>query len=161
MRILLTTTAFLTLVLSMSHAETPTVSSSAKAFGSDEQTLNAIEHGWCDAFLKGDADYIDSVIDASYVQTNVRGEVTSKSQELEELRRGDIAYERFETSDLKIKVYDNAAVVVGQTFIKGRLKATGREINATIRFTDTFVKRGGVWKIVASQTTLPPNKAGT
>ncbi len=140
------------------NAETPTAGLNSKVSGNEEQAIDSIEHRWCEAFLKNDADYIDSVMDPTFVQTNVRGEISDKPQELAELRQGDIDYERFETSDLKIHLYDNAAVVTGQTYIKGKVKATGREINAAIRITDTFIKRDGVWKIVASHTTLVPAK---
>jgi ketosteroid isomerase-like protein len=142
-----------------SNAETPTAGLNPKVSASDEQTINSIEHRWCEAFLKGDADYIDSVMDPTFVQTNVRGEISDKPQELTELRHGDIDYDRFETSDLKVHLYDNCAVVTGQTYIKGKVKATGRQIDASIRITDTFVKRNGAWKIVASHTTMVPAKS--
>jgi ketosteroid isomerase-like protein len=147
-------------MLTLSSAKTPPADN-PRTSAADEQALDHIEHRWCDAYLKGDADYIDAVMDPTFVQTNVRGEVTDKAEELAELRHGDIAYERFETSDLKIQVYGDAAVVTGRTYIKGKVKATGREINASIRITDTFIRHDGTWKIVASHTTLLPTKVGT
>jgi ketosteroid isomerase-like protein len=128
----------------------------------DEQAIISIAHEWCHAYLSGDADYIDSIMSPGFVLTNVRGEVSKKAEEVAEVRNGIIHYDKFETSDLNVRVYGDAVVVTGRTSIKGTVKKSGRIIDAQIRFTDTFVRqKNGEWQIVAGQTTFIPSEAST
>ena len=124
----------------------------------EEQTILSLEQGWAHAYVADDAAYLDMVMNPAYVQTNVRGEVSTKAEEVGEVRDHMIHYEKFESSDLKVRIYGNAAVVTGQTWIKATVKKSGRAIDASVRFTDTFIKQNGKWQAVASQTTLLPNK---
>jgi ketosteroid isomerase-like protein len=128
----------------------------------DERAIISIEYKWCHAYLSGDADYIDSIMSPGFVLTNVRGEIGKKAEEVAEVRNGIIHYDKFETSDLNVRVYGDAAVVTGRTSIKGTVKKSGRIIDAQIRFTDTFVRqKNGEWQIVAGQTTLIPSEQPT
>ena len=94
----------------------------------------------------------------AYVQTNVRGEVSTKAEEVGEVRDHVIHYDKFESTDLKVRVFGDAAVATGQTWIKATGKKSGRAIDASLRFTDTFVKQNGKWQAVSSQTTLLPSQ---
>ena len=125
----------------------------------DEQTILALEEGWAHAYIVDDAAYLEMVMSPGYVQTNVRGEVSTKPEEVAEVRDHVVHYERFESSDLKVRVYGEAAVVTGQTAIKATVAKSGRVIDASIRFTDTFVRHDGKWQAVAGQTTLLPAKS--
>ncbi len=125
----------------------------------DEQTILALEEGWAHAYVADDATYLERVMGPGYVQTNVRGEVSTKAEEVAEVRDHAIHYERFESSDLKVRVYGDAAVVTGQTMIKATVAKSGRVIDASIRFTDTFVRLDGRWQAIAGQTTLLPAKS--
>lgn len=130
----------------------------------DEQTVISIEKKLCEAFLRGDAGYLSTIYHSDLVQTNVRGEVSNKIQEITELRDKAMRYDRFESSDLKVHLYGNAAVVTGRSDIEGLVKASGRVIHASVRFTDTFIRQNGQWQIVAIHTTsipTPPQTEGT
>ena len=60
---------------------------------------------------------------------------------------------RATNSDMKVHIYaDNVAVVTGMDTTEGRDK-DGKEFVHQDRFTDTYVKRNGVWQCVASQVT--------
>ena len=51
--------------------------------------------------------------------------------------------------ELRIRVYDNAAVVTGRTVYRGWSKKGGKYVHR-FRFTDTFIRRDGAWKCVAT-----------
>jgi uncharacterized protein (TIGR02246 family) len=128
----------------------------------DERAIISIEHKLGQAYLSGDAEYLDSIMSPDFILTNVRGEVSKKAEEVAEVRNGIIHYEKFETSDLNVRVYGDAAVVTGRTSIKGTVKKSGRIIDAQIRLTDTFVRQmNGKWRIAAGQTTLIPSQQPT
>ena len=56
-----------------------------------------------------------------------------------------------------MRLYGDTAVVTGQTMLKGTIVATGKAIEATVQFTDTFVRLNGQWRAVAGQA----SKLGT
>jgi len=134
----------------MTQRTLATPSSDAK----DEQTLISMEKKLCEAFLRGDAESLGTIYHPDLVQTNVRAEVSNKSQEVAELRDKAIRYDKFESSNLKVHLYGDAAVVTGQSAIEGMVKVSGRVIHASVRFTDTFIRQSGQWQIVAIHTTL-------
>jgi ketosteroid isomerase-like protein len=65
---------------------------------------------------------------------------------------GDIVFSEFKIDDLKVRLYGDTGIVVGQ----GRIKAhEGKQnlLGGKFGWTDTFVKQHGAWKVVASQVT--------
>ena len=124
---------------------------------SDEKTLIEIEHRWANAYVSADAENLASILSPDYVQTNTRGKVTDKNEELSELRKGSFRYEKFETTEMKVQLYGDAAVVTGLITGKGTDKASGKTIEGHMRMTDTFIRQDGRWQVVASQTTLVPD----
>jgi ketosteroid isomerase-like protein len=50
-----------------------------------------------------------------------------------------------------MRLYGDAAIVLGITSIKGT--SAGKTFELDVRFTDTYVRRAGGWKIAASQAT--------
>ncbi len=130
----------------------------APAAENDEETILSLEQNWARAYVADDAACLDRVMSPAYVQTNARGEVSTKAEEVAELRDQAVHYDKFESTDLKVRVFGDAAVVTGQSWIKATVKKSGRAIDASVRFTDTLVKQNGQWRAVASQTTLLPNK---
>ena len=57
---------------------------------------------------------------------------------------------------LSVQVYGNAAVATGIYQESGMNK--GKKYVVRSRFTDTWIKRGGIWQCVASHSTLLPAK---
>ena len=51
-------------------------------------------------------------------------------------------------TDMKVRVYGNAAIVTGLNTVKEQLK--GKDISGTYAYTDTWVKRPGSWVCVAT-----------
>jgi len=58
--------------------------------------------------------------------------------------------EGLDIDDLKVRAYDNAAVVTGRTTVT--IGGSKREV-VILRFTDVFVRRSGQWLVVASHAT--------
>ena len=122
----------------------------------DEQTLIEIERQWAAAYVSGDVDKLSSLFSPDYIQTNTRGVVTGKTEEVGDLRSGGFHYQNFDTTDMKVQLYGDAAVVTGLIYLKGVDKKSGKTIEGYMRMTDTFIRQGGKWQVVASQTTAMP-----
>jgi ketosteroid isomerase-like protein len=123
-----------------------------------EQTLMKIERDATAALLKRDAAGFGRFFAEDAVLTSPDGTVQAKSQLLADVKSGDLAIESSEISDMKVRVYGDAAVVTYSTTDKGKYKA--QDISGRYRWTDVFVRRGGAWQIVTSQGTpiQPPPK---
>ena len=132
------------------------VAAGDSAKNADDQTLLDVEYQWANAYLSGDAEKLASILSRDYVQTNTRARVTDKEEEVSDLRKGTFRYEKFETTQMKVQLYGDAAVVTGLIAAKGTDEASGKTIEGQMRMTDTFIRQGGRWQVVASQTTLAP-----
>ena len=65
---------------------------------------------------------------------------------------GDIVFTEFKIDDLRVRLYGDSGIVVGQGTIRAR-KGTQDLLDGKFVWTDTFAKQGGQWKVVASQIT--------
>ena len=87
--------------------------------------------------------------------TDPAGQVWTKTRGLDAIKAGDLAIDAFELSELKVRLYDNTAVVTLRIVWHGQFRGT--DISGPQRMTDMFVKRDGRWQCVASQATrIPP-----
>lgn len=105
------------------------------------------------AALNGDSSYADSMSD-DYTRTNFNGSVDGKSAYVNALKTGAVKYQSIEYSDLKVRVYGDAAVVTYRAQVKAT--SNGRDTSGSYRVTRTFVKRNARWQEVAFQSTKAP-----
>lgn len=101
----------------------------------------------CAAFERGDADWLEANLDPTFTLTSSTGRVTTRAQEVAELR-GGTRYAVFRNRDSKVRLYGDAAVVTGITRVEG--KAGGAPYALDFQFTDTYVRRPQGWVLVAS-----------
>ncbi len=132
------------LALSLAAAQAPPKTST-------EDQIKQNEQNWAQATVKEGAAAVDKYEADDIVDTDPSGRVTDKTQDKADLSSGDLKFQSVELSDLKVHVYGNVAVAAGTSMIKGTYK--GQDIGGKYRFTDTWVKRGGKWQAVASQST--------
>jgi len=116
-----------------------------------EQTLLKLENKWVDALVKADTAVLDSLLADTYVDTDEGGHRSDKQAVLSILKSGDLKMNSIKLSDMKAYIYGDAAVVTGNAAQSGSFK--GQPLAASILFTDTFIRKGGSWKPVASHRT--------
>ena len=128
------------------------------AGGDVEQTLMKIERDATAALVKRDAAGFGRIFAEDAILTSPDGTVQTKAQLLADVKSGDLAIESSDISDMKVRVYGDAAVVTYSTTDKGKYKA--QDVSGRYRWTDVFVRRGGTWQVVTSQGTpiQPPAK---
>ena len=119
------------------------------AVGGDEAALKAIEEKWDAANLKGDAAALGAIFADTFISTSSEGKVRTKAEMLAQLKSGEMKYQTSKVDDMKVFVYGDAAVVNGRW--KAKFVEKGKTVDATERFTDTYVRQGGQWRCVASQ----------
>jgi ketosteroid isomerase-like protein len=113
-----------------------------------EAALLHAETALCAAFERGDAATLRRYMDPSFTLVNSRGEVSDYAQNVDEVARRSPRYETFRNHDQTVRRYGDTAIVIGITTVKGVADAT--PFAADFRYTDTWLRRDGAWKIAAS-----------
>ncbi len=109
---------------------------------------------WAEAINYGDAAALDRLFAEDMIVTAGNGTIRDKAGEIKDaVAAPDPAFQwtsRFTTEDLRVTVYETAAVVTG--LAKWGFKYKGNEVNNERRYTHTYVKLKDKWRIVAQQT---------
>src|SRR3954449_12621554 len=85
-----------------------------------EQEVLQFERDAYKAFLDADVAALERVLTAGFTLTLSNGEVSTRADEIDELRTGKVHYDVFENYDMLARLYGNeAAVVLGKTRVKG------------------------------------------
>lgn len=129
-------------------------SSAGLAQSKEHEALLQLEHDTAKAWLAGDAKFIDALEATEYVFTGPDGAITGKTDDVEGMKSGALKFTQFALDDMKVMVFDQAAVVTGRITLKGNY---GKVVyDGPYRFTDVFIWRDGRWQLVASQNTAIP-----
>src|SRR5581483_8215811 len=99
-----------------------------------ESRIIALENAWNQAQINHDARALDALVPAKFVYTDYDGTVMNKAQFLADLKDPDYQATLVANEDVKVYVYDVAAVVTGTYHTKGRYK--GKPFEHWGRFTD-------------------------
>jgi acetyl esterase/lipase len=125
----------------------PGSQSSAGQTGTEKEVLQ-FEREACKAFLDADVAALERVLTPEFTLTLSNGEVSTRADEINELRSGKVHYDLFENYDMLARLYGNdTAVVLGKTRVKGT--ANGKPFDRVVQFTDTLIKRDGRWQLAA------------
>ncbi len=123
-----------------------------------EAELTRIEKDFPRVLKEQDAQAVDRVEADDIVIIYPDGEVGSKSLDVNDIKTGALSADLWEVTDVKVKVLDkDAAFVTGRSIVTGGKAKTldGKTIDVSgqYRFIDTFARRNGEWKLVASIST--------
>jgi ketosteroid isomerase-like protein len=116
-----------------------------------EQALMKIQREWAEARVKGDSSYTRRIEADDCTIVWPDGSIVNKRLDLQTMT-GDIVFTEFKINDLRARIYEDTGIVVGEGMIKAR-KGKQDLLGGKFVWTDTFVKQGVEWKVVASQIT--------
>jgi ketosteroid isomerase-like protein len=110
-------------------------------------TLTQLEATWNQAHLQLDPAPLSAIFadDASVVVPGMPP--MTKDQALGFLRSGRMKFDRYETSDIHVRPYGDAAVVTGR--LQRSRTVNAQKVDDDWRFTKTYIRQGGTWKVVA------------
>ena len=117
----------------------------------DEQTLIRIQREWAEARVKGDSSYTRRIEADDCTIVWPDGRIVNKRGDLESMT-GDIVFSEFKIHNLRVRLYGDTGIVVGEGIIKAH-KGKQDLLGGKFVWTDTFVNQRGQWKVVASQIT--------
>jgi ketosteroid isomerase-like protein len=113
-----------------------------------KQELIKLENSWNDATVKRDVAFLDGILADDYTLTEFDGNIVTKAQLLANLKSGEQVTTFAVASGIKVRVYGDAAVVMGLNTEKGQNKGT--DASGQYQWTDTWVKIAGHWRCVAT-----------
>jgi ketosteroid isomerase-like protein len=117
--------------------------------------IKQLEEARNQAILRGDAAALERMTADDYTFITLKGELRTKADIVKGFSSGSFTYQSRSISDLKIRVYGEAAIVTGRSVQEGT--ENGKDYSGNYRFTRVYVKQHGAWKTVALQTTLIQN----
>jgi ketosteroid isomerase-like protein len=137
--------SFLALVLGglalISQGPTPTIEAS------DVHELERLETVWNVAHEQGDADALDALWADDLEVAVPHMPLLTKAGALSFARSGRMKFLSYQTSEIRVRVYDNAAVVSGR--LQRTRSMNGREISDDWRFTKVYVREAHKWRVVS------------
>ena len=123
----------------------------AQGVKSDQQILIELEQAWDAAFHRGDAKFIETLLAEEFIATYGDGSRGDRAKELSLAgdRRQQVDSSRLD--EFIVKPFGNTAVVWFTQILVGPVN--GKPTEVRYRYVDVWVKRGGRWLAVASQST--------
>jgi ketosteroid isomerase-like protein len=113
----------------------------------ERNEFSRLETLWNEAHRSGDADKLDGLWGDDLVVTVPKMPVMTKPQAIAIWRSGRMKFRRYETSELRVRRYGDAAVVTGR--LRRSREMNGRETQDDWRFTKVYVRRPDKWQVIA------------
>ncbi len=114
----------------------------------------AAETRGCLAYQNHDVEGVRRFLTEDYTLTDSKGQVTTKQDDLDDFLKDRIRYSTFANKNMKVRLYPGAAIVTGQTVVKG--VANRQPFDVEVQFTDTLVWLDGEWKLAAGHVSRLP-----
>ncbi len=117
----------------------------------------ALEHEWQKATLADDLPAMDKLLSDDYLGITATGEVLTKTQQLDRMRERKFVITKLETSELKIKLIGNIAIVTSLAQVEGAA-GDNEPLHGAYRYTRVYQRlSGNVWKVTNFEVT-PANR---
>jgi ketosteroid isomerase-like protein len=121
-----------------------------------EEELLKLENAFAEAIANNDLEGIGRLVADDWIIIDPNGEIVDRARFFEVIKSGSLTHEMMQSEDLRVRVYEDSAVVIAVTRTKG--KFMGQEFSTRERATDVFVKRDGRWQCVLTHLTRFPDK---
>ena len=126
-------------------------SSGHRQEGGAEQQVRKLERAWLDAYEQSDAKAMETIVADDFTITFPDGSIQTKPQIMEMIKRPRNPATppvKFYTEDVRARVYGDTVILLGR--VVSEYVRDGKTVKEASRYTDTYVKRGGRWQVVAS-----------
>jgi ketosteroid isomerase-like protein len=129
----------------------------------DEKTIKDGEAAWAEAVALGDTATVGRLLADDYRGVAPDGSTTDKKSELEDTPSGPSRFVSNQLVEVHVRFYGDTAVAQGSDVWE---KRDGEPRRGRYVWTDTWVKRGGHWQVVAGEDLVvadatPPATAPT
>jgi len=98
---------------------------------------------------------LKSILADNFILTTASGKVLTKKDMMLNLTKEGTKYDKFESSEVRISVLNDAAIETGKVHTVGI--RGGKKIAETTRYTDFWIKIQGKWLLLAEHSSFIPN----
>ena len=117
------------------------------AHEADVRDLERLETVWNTAHEHGDPDALEALWADDLEVAVPRMPVMTRTDVAGFAHSGRMKFLRYQTSELHVRVYGDAAVVTGR--LQRSRTMNGREVSDDWRFTKVYIRSAGKWRVVA------------
>lgn len=120
-----------------------------------EKALLALERKWMGALQLRDASALNQLVSDDFTLVTPRLVVApgDRDRYFQHAMR-ELSLTSYDFEGLTVRLYGRTAVVSGR--LKQSASVAGEDWGGTYHFTDVWVSRDGVWRVVSRHTSLPP-----
>lgn len=120
-----------------------------------EQQIQEASKVYEQALTQKNEPLLKSILADNFILTTASGKVLTKKDMMLNLTKEGTKYDKFESSEVRISVLNEAAIETGKVHTVG-IRA-GKKIAETTRYTDFWIKIQGKWLLLAEHSCFIPN----
>ena len=122
-----------------------------------EEEVRRLEREWLDAYEQNDAAAMDRIVADDFSITFPNGATQTKPQLMAMVRaprREGRPRMKFRTEGVRSRAYGETVILTG--LVVTEYERDGKAVREQSRYTDTYVRAGGRWRVVASHLSNAP-----
>ncbi len=117
-----------------------------------KRQVEALEEKWRTAQLAGDVSTLDRMLSDDYIGISMYGQVSTKAQQLDRIRKRQLVITKIDLDDCKVKVLEAVAIVTCKANVEGINE--GDSTKGNYRYTRVYQHlSSGEWKITSFEAT--------
>ena len=120
-----------------------------------EQQIQEASKVYEQALTQKNEPLLKSILADNFILTTASGKVLTKKEMMLNLTKEGTKYDKFESSEVRISVLNEAAIETGKVHTVGI--RVGKKIAETTRYTDFWVKIQGKWLLLAEHSSFITN----
>jgi hypothetical protein len=136
---------FLLFFASLAHVQTKDDHASDRAY------IRQAESDWAESVVTNDASVLGRILADDFIGVGPEGSHYSKADAIKDYRTPPSEFVSNHLNEVEIRFYRDAAVAQGNESWKKKDGTPGKFV-----WTDTWIRRGGKWQIVAAEDLVPP-----
>jgi ketosteroid isomerase-like protein len=124
------------------------------ADGTATTATTALDKELSVAFVDHTPPVVDRLLTEDFLLVTSNAKVRTKGDLMAEASSPDVVLEVNESTEVKVRVHGDTAVLTGILHQKGTVK--GKAYDARVRYTDTWIRAGSTWKQLSGHASLLP-----
>jgi len=124
----------------------------SKSASGDAEVIKQLERDWSEAQKTADVDKLGQILADDWIGLAFDGATSTKKQALADVKSGTMKITSITMGPMEVKIIGNVAVVQGSDTEKSSSK--GKDTSGKWVWMDVFVKQGGKWQAVRSQSAM-------
>jgi len=119
---------------------------------SNQANPNEVERQFFSSLIQSDHVALDRILTDDFILIDVlRGAEIDKTTLLEVIRSGQLKFETIEPSEVRLRLYRDAAIVTGRTHMYGRFGDVPFTVYS--RYTHVYIQQETEWRLASAQGT--------